>query len=84
MSTPTTSPMSSRPTVRRSTPTSPVPTLYLHGANDGALGADLLTDVDAHLPTEGSVAEIVEGIGHFLHLEQPRLIAEKITGWLAG
>jgi pimeloyl-ACP methyl ester carboxylesterase len=62
----------------------PVPTLYLHGANDGALGADLLTDVDAHLPTEGSVAEIVEGIGHFLHLEQPRLIAEKITGWLAG
>ena len=28
----------------------PVPTLYLHGADDGALGAELLDDVTAHLP----------------------------------
>ncbi|MGZ6778801.1 MAG: alpha/beta fold hydrolase [Mycobacterium sp.] len=62
----------------------PVPTLYLHGATDGALGADLLTDVDAHLPAAGSVHEILDGIGHFLHLEQPQLIAAKISSWLAG
>lgn len=62
----------------------PVPTLYLHGAADGALGAELLTDVDAHLPAAGSVFEIVDGVGHFLHLERPRAIADKITGWLEG
>ena len=60
----------------------PVPTLYLHGAADGALGADLLTDVAAHLPAAGSVFEIVEGVGHFLHLEQPHAISDRITRWL--
>lgn len=62
----------------------PVPTLYLHGATDGALGVDILADVDTHLPTVGSVFEIIDGVGHFLHLEQPDLIAAKITDWLAG
>jgi pimeloyl-ACP methyl ester carboxylesterase len=62
----------------------PVPTLYLHGAADGALGVDILADVETHLPAAGSVFEIVNGVGHFLHLEQPELIAAKITGWLAG
>ncbi|MGV0050495.1 alpha/beta fold hydrolase [Mycobacterium colombiense] len=62
----------------------PVPTLYLHGAADGALGAELLTDVEAHLPAAGSVFEIIDGVGHFLHLERPRAIADKITGWLEG
>jgi pimeloyl-ACP methyl ester carboxylesterase len=60
----------------------PVPTLYLHGANDGALGAELLGDLAPHLPTPGSAFEIVDGVGHFLHLEQPGLIAGKIAGWL--
>ena len=59
-------------------------TLYLHGAADGALGADLLTDVEAHLPAAGSVFEIIDGVGHFLHLERPRVIADKITGRLEG
>ena len=62
----------------------PVPTLYLHGATDGALGAELLTDVGAHLPAAGSAFEIIDGVGHFLHLEQPALIAAKITDWLSG
>ena len=60
----------------------PVPTLYLHGANDGAIGADLLGDLGPHLPAGGSVAEIVDGVGHFLHLEKPDLIAAKIGDWL--
>ena len=62
----------------------PVPTLYLHGADDGAIGAELLGDVPAHLPTAGSAFEIVDGVGHFLHLEKPQLIAAKICDWLAG
>jgi pimeloyl-ACP methyl ester carboxylesterase len=60
----------------------PVPTLYLHGSDDGAVGADLLGDLAAHLPAAGSAFEIVDGVGHFLHLEQPQLIAAKVWSWL--
>jgi pimeloyl-ACP methyl ester carboxylesterase len=60
----------------------PVPTLYLHGADDGAIGAELLGDLGQHFPAAGSVAEIVDGVGHFLHLEQPELVAAKIVAWL--
>jgi pimeloyl-ACP methyl ester carboxylesterase len=28
--------------------------------------------------------EIIDGAGHFLHLERPELIATKIADWLAG
>ncbi len=62
----------------------PVPTLYLHGNTDGALGVDILTDVETHLPIEGSDFEIVDGVGHFLHLEQPELISRKIRDWLGS
>lgn len=61
-----------------------VPTLYLHGANDGAIGADLLGDLSAHLPATGSVFEIVDGVGHFLHLERPDIVAATIVAWLEG
>lgn len=60
----------------------PVPTLYLHGSDDGAIGAELLGDLTAHLPAAGSAYEIVDGVGHFMHLEQPEIIADKIAGWL--
>ncbi len=61
----------------------PVPTLYLHGADDGAIGADLLGDLSQHFPAAGSATEIVNGVGHFLHLEKPELIAAKIGDWLS-
>ncbi|VEG39038.1 alpha/beta hydrolase [Mycolicibacterium flavescens] len=60
----------------------PVPTLYLHGRDDGAIGAELLADLDEYLTTAGSSHEIIDGVGHFLHLEQPELIAAKISDWL--
>jgi pimeloyl-ACP methyl ester carboxylesterase len=62
----------------------PVPTLYLHGATDGGMGAELLAEFDAavHLPAAGSAFEIVDGVGYFLHLEKPELIAAKIGDWL--
>jgi pimeloyl-ACP methyl ester carboxylesterase len=62
----------------------PVPTLCLHGANDGAIGAELLVDLPAHLPAAGSAFEIVDGVGHFLHLERPDIVAAKILAWLEG
>jgi pimeloyl-ACP methyl ester carboxylesterase len=60
----------------------PVPTLYLHGRNDGGIGAELLDGVGEFLPTPGSSVEILDGVGHFLHLEQPELVAAKIFDWL--
>ncbi len=60
-----------------------IPTLYLHGTDDGALGADILTDVELHLPAPGSQFCLVEGAGHFLHLEQPARIEAIVLGWLA-
>ena len=62
----------------------PVPTLYLHGACDGAIGAELLGEVTAHLPADGSVFQIIDGVGHFLHLERPAEVAATILDWLAA
>lgn len=59
-----------------------IPTLYLHGAADGAIGAELLADVGAYLPAAGSASEIIDGVGHFLHLEQPEAIWQRISTWL--
>jgi pimeloyl-ACP methyl ester carboxylesterase len=65
----------------------PIPTLYLHGADDGAMGAELLddlaADVSTYLPAPGSAFELVDGVGHFLHLERPEVIGSKVIGWLA-
>lgn len=58
-----------------------VPTLYLHGREDGAFGAELTTGVEAELPT-GSQVELVEGAGHFLHLERPDAVNRRLIDWL--
>lgn len=58
-----------------------VPTLYLHGADDGCMSARLAGLVDAVLP-DGSRVEVVPGVGHFLQLEQPRLVNEAVLGFL--
>ncbi|WP_127935369.1 alpha/beta fold hydrolase [Nonomuraea polychroma] len=57
------------------------PVLYLHGAKDGCLGADLVKDVLSHLPA-GSRAELVGDVGHFLHLERPAEVNRLILDWL--
>jgi pimeloyl-ACP methyl ester carboxylesterase len=61
----------------------PLPTLYLHGRTDGCMAADLAADAAAHLPTAGSRVEIVDGAGHFLHLERPDVVNGLIAGFLA-
>ncbi len=57
------------------------PVLYLHGADDGCLGAATAAHAGDYLPA-GSRAEVVGGVGHFLHLERPDLIGARIAEWL--
>ena len=47
-----------------------VPALYLHGANDGCIGAEV-TENQHKLFGAGFRSETVQGAGHFLHRERP-------------
>jgi pimeloyl-ACP methyl ester carboxylesterase len=59
----------------------PQPTLYLHGARDGCISADLARGGERYL-APGSRMIVVEEAGHFLHLEQPVTVNEHILSWL--
>ncbi len=61
----------------------PQPTLYLHGAGDGCVGAELAAGAEAHLGP-GSRVEVVPSTGHFLHLEQPGHLNALIVGFLTA
>jgi pimeloyl-ACP methyl ester carboxylesterase len=62
---------------------SPQPTLYLHGADDGCMGADLIGPVTDFLGP-GSELEVVEGAGHFFHVERPDVVNQRILDFIAG
>jgi pimeloyl-ACP methyl ester carboxylesterase len=57
------------------------PTLYLHGADDGAFLADPVLESTDHLSAESHV-EVLPGVGHFLHLEQPDVVNRLVLDWL--
>ena len=62
----------------------PIPTLYLHGADDGCMGVEI-TDraaLDGLLP-DGSEVRIVPASGHFLQLERPAEVNALILEFLA-
>lgn len=63
----------------------PVPTLYLHGADDGCMGAELV-NADALKPffPGGLEVEVVPGTGHFLQLERPDLVNPRILRFLTS
>jgi pimeloyl-ACP methyl ester carboxylesterase len=61
----------------------PQPTLYLHGAQDGCMGADVVGAVRSALGP-GSEAVVVEDSGHFLHLEQPAAVNSRIVGFMTS
>ena len=57
------------------------PTLYLHGKEDGAFLADRVPESSAHLSPQSRV-EVLPGVGHFLHLEQPDIVNKLVLDWL--
>jgi pimeloyl-ACP methyl ester carboxylesterase len=63
----------------------PVPTLYLHGTDDGVMAADVVIEDELrpHFPA-GLELVMVPGTGHFLHLEQPDVVNHRIVTFLLG
>ena len=61
----------------------PQPTLYLHGNRDGCIDLALVQDAEQHLAT-GSRMEVVEDAGHFLHVEKPTVVNDKILAWVSA
>jgi pimeloyl-ACP methyl ester carboxylesterase len=58
-----------------------VPTLYLHGDDDGCVAPDYIPWIERILP-DGSDAVLVEQAGHFLALEQPDVVARHIIDFI--
>lgn len=54
------------------------PTLHLHGRDDGCIAARFADRTRPHL-SAGSRVEVLDGVGHFLHLEQPDLVGDLIV-----
>jgi pimeloyl-ACP methyl ester carboxylesterase len=59
----------------------PQPTLYLHGADDGCISADMARRAEPLL-APGSRMVVIEAAGHFLHLEKPGEVGGHILGWI--
>jgi pimeloyl-ACP methyl ester carboxylesterase len=62
--------------------TPPQPVLYLHGRDDGCVGAELADNAALFLSAESRV-EVLEGCGHFLQVEQPDLVNKLVLDWVA-
>ncbi|MEO6793270.1 MAG: alpha/beta fold hydrolase [Mycobacterium sp.] len=59
-----------------------LPSLYLHGRTDGCMSSTFTRWVDQSLP-DGSDVAVVENAGHFLQLEQPDEVADRVLHFLA-
>ena len=57
------------------------PLLYLHGRTDGCMGIEVAEAAVAEFPATAT-SQFVDGVGHFLHLEQPDLINDAILKFL--
>ena len=64
-----------------SVPTQPL--LYLHGANDGCIGVDVVESAKKIAPAN-VIFEVVEAAGHVLQLEQPKVVNKLICDFLAN
>ena len=60
-----------------------IPTLYLHGADDGCMTAKFAPFVGDTLPAGSDVA-VIERAGHFLQLDEPDVVGTRIVEFLRG
>lgn len=60
-----------------------LPMLVLHGYQDGAIDARLGA-LSARVLPAGSRHEIIDPAGHFMHLDQPDVVHNRISEYLAG
>ncbi len=61
-----------------------IPALYLHGRDDGCLGIDFAEPTAAHLTHERSRVQILDGVGHFLQLEDPERFNATVVEFLSA
>jgi pimeloyl-ACP methyl ester carboxylesterase len=61
----------------------PQPTLYLHGEDDGCMGIDTVGPVTDFL-APGSEMVVIEGAGHFLHVERPDEVNDHIIRFITA
>ena len=59
-----------------------LPSLYLHGRDDGCMTAAFTESTRRVLPA-GSEAAVVEHAGHFLQLEQPDEVADRVLAFIS-
>ena len=60
-----------------------VPTLVLAGERDGCIGVDLFDGVTDCYGAQAEL-EVVSGAGHFLHLEKPDVVADRVLQFVDG
>ena len=61
-----------------------IPALYLHGRDDGCLGVEFAEPTAAHLTHERSRVEVIDGVGHFLQLEDPERFNRAVRDFLSA
>jgi pimeloyl-ACP methyl ester carboxylesterase len=59
------------------------PTLFLHGSDDGCIGAEVARQADGLFPP-GSERGLIGGVGHFPHLEDPKSVGRAIVQFLTN
>jgi pimeloyl-ACP methyl ester carboxylesterase len=60
-----------------------VPSLYLHGADDGCVGAELARGTERAY-TAGVSVHVIPRAGHFVHLEQPEAVNRLLVDFFAS
>lgn len=60
----------------------PVPTMYLHGANDGCIGVETTEGMESAFSRHFE-KHIIPSAGHFVHQEQPEVVNQLISRFLA-
>jgi pimeloyl-ACP methyl ester carboxylesterase len=62
----------------------PQPHLHLHGRDDGSIGVAWAEATAGRLPHPASRVHVLDGVGHFLHLEAPDRVAELVLDHLTA